>query len=572
MSFNLESLPQHIRKYIVDQNYAEYTFQDQAVWRYCLRQLKHFLSKNAFEGYLEGLELVGISEEEIPKISEISKRLQSVGWAAVPVSGFIPVSIFLELQANKILPIACDMRTVDHLRYTPAPDIVHEAAGHSPILFNKEFREYLCKYATVASRAILNKDDHDLYEAIRYLSDIKEHPNSTEEEILKAESNLKLAYEKIKSPSEASLLSRFAWWSNEYGLVGNLDSPKIFGAGLLSSVYESHAALDAKTKKIPMSLGMVDASYNITEPQPQLFVTPSFDHLSKLYDELVQNFSYRTGGVKGLALAHQSQCVNTVVLDTGLQISGVLQHYRTTDFLKFSGPCQLAYQDKELENQGKEHHAHGFSTALGKAEVHLQNSQIIEIQKCTDWLSLSSRESQEIEVFFKSGIHLKGHFSDCTIKDQKVLIVHFSSAEMYQLKECLFDKSWGSFDLAIGERVVSVYAGPADKIKYGDIEPYPPQVVPPKVRSLEFQNLDLLYKKVREIRAHFSAEKMNDLTQILEDLKAHHSKDWLLPLEIYEISCSHFGADHKLAKQCKEILAKFDYTDSRISEGIHLAH
>ena len=43
--------------------------------------------------------------------------------------------------------------------YTPAPDIVHEAAGHAPILADKDYRDYLCSYAEVASKAIFSNED-----------------------------------------------------------------------------------------------------------------------------------------------------------------------------------------------------------------------------------------------------------------------------------------------------------------------------------------------------------------------------------------------------------------------------
>lgn len=42
-----------------------------------------------------------------------------------------------------ILPIARDMRSVEHIGYTPAPDIVHEAAGHAPIIADKDYRFFL---------------------------------------------------------------------------------------------------------------------------------------------------------------------------------------------------------------------------------------------------------------------------------------------------------------------------------------------------------------------------------------------------------------------------------------------
>ena len=93
--------------------------------------------------YALGLEKTGISTERIPDLAEMSQKLEPFGWQAVPVSGFIPPAAFMEMQSLGLLPIACDMRSIEHLTYTPAPDIVHEAAGHAPILIDPEFSIYL---------------------------------------------------------------------------------------------------------------------------------------------------------------------------------------------------------------------------------------------------------------------------------------------------------------------------------------------------------------------------------------------------------------------------------------------
>jgi phenylalanine-4-hydroxylase len=34
----------------------------------------------------------------------------------------------------------------EHIEYTPAPDIIHEGAGHAPIIANPEYAEYLRRF------------------------------------------------------------------------------------------------------------------------------------------------------------------------------------------------------------------------------------------------------------------------------------------------------------------------------------------------------------------------------------------------------------------------------------------
>jgi phenylalanine-4-hydroxylase len=63
------------------------------------------------------------------------------------VDGFIP-PLFMEFQAYNVLVIASDIRQLEHIEYTPAPDIIHEGAGHyreSRICRIRRFGEIGCK-------------------------------------------------------------------------------------------------------------------------------------------------------------------------------------------------------------------------------------------------------------------------------------------------------------------------------------------------------------------------------------------------------------------------------------------
>ena len=99
--------------------------------------------------------------------------LRDLDWRAVVVDGFIPPAIFMEFQALKILVIALDMRSADHLLYTPAPDIVHESAGHAPFIVDIDYAEFLQRFGEVGMKAISTKADLEQYEVIRQLSILK---------------------------------------------------------------------------------------------------------------------------------------------------------------------------------------------------------------------------------------------------------------------------------------------------------------------------------------------------------------------------------------------------------------
>src|SRR5512144_467759 len=262
------SLPLHLRRYVVPQDYAAYTPRDQAVWRHILGRLVRHLASRAHPSYLRGLEATGIGTERIPSMDEINDKLARLGWSAVSVRGFIPPAAFTELQSLRVLAIAGDIRTHEHIEYTPAPDIVHESAGHAPILADPSYAAFLQAAGELGFRAIASAEDQDVYEAIRALSIVKEDPAATPGEVAEAQRRLEQAGASRRFVSEATRASRLYWWTAEYGLVGTLDDPKIYGAGLLSSIGESAHCLLPEVRKLPLSLACADVEFDITRMQP----------------------------------------------------------------------------------------------------------------------------------------------------------------------------------------------------------------------------------------------------------------------------------------------------------------
>ena len=149
--------------------------------------------------------------------------------------------------------------------------------------------------------------------------------------------------------------------------MGSLKKPKIYGAGLISSIGETlHIQ---KVKKIKLSKNCINYPFDITDFQPQLFVARNFEHLLEVLQKVSARLAVYRGGIYGVNQALQSKTINTVVLDSGLQISGVLTNTIQTKakelaFLKFTGPVQLAFKDKQLTGHGKNYHKEGYSTPL----------------------------------------------------------------------------------------------------------------------------------------------------------------------------------------------------------------
>tara|TARA_B100001115_G_scaffold57453_1_gene42521 strand:- start:620 stop:2350 length:1731 start_codon:yes stop_codon:yes gene_type:complete len=534
-NIQVAGLPAHLRQFVVSQHYEDYTSVDHAVWRYVMRKNVDYLSKVADDSYVEGLRKTGITLEKIPNIKDMNDILGEIGWGAVCVDGFIPPTAFMEFQAYKVLVIAADIRQLEHIEYTPAPDIIHEAAGHAPIIADPEYAEYLRLFGEIGSKAISSARDYDLYEAIRHLSIIKEDPNTPEADIKEAEKKIDEIQTDMGPPSEISLIRNLHWWTVEYGLIGSVENPKIYGAGLLSSIGESESCLKSAVKKMPYNIEAVDVAFDITEMQPQLFVTPNYRHLTKVLEEFADSMALRTGGLSGLNKVIESKNTATAKYSSGLQVSGTFSKVIIDDndepvYMATSSPTALAWQDKQLVGHGKSYHNHGFSSPVGKLK---NTSTSLENMRIDDLARIGVFPGEKAKIEFESGVLVEGVLSNIYRNRYGVnMIMTFNDCTVTYNGEVLFDPSWGVYDMAVGEKIVSVFSGPADIVAFDD-EPYVPKEKTHKIEySAERLRLHELYQQVRDAR---SQNDMSNITAIWEELKVQFAGDWLCALEILEI-------------------------------------
>jgi phenylalanine-4-hydroxylase len=530
----MNRLPNHLRQYCIDQPYASYTCQDHAVWRFVMRQNVDFLSQYAHPTYIKGLQETGISIEQIPDIETMNRILSKIGWAAVTVDGFIPPAAFMEFQANKVLVIAADIRPFDQIGYTPAPDIIHEAAGHAPIIADSEYAEYLRYFGEIGSKAISSANDYVLYEAIRHLSILKADPNTKLEEIDLAEQLLRDVDSKMGIPSEMALIRNLHWWTVEYGLVGNIENPSIYGAGLLSSIEESKGALSADVIKIPYSIDAALYNFDITKPQPQLFVTPDFGHLIKVLDEFADRMAFRKGGVEGIMKAVSSNNIATVRLSSGIQISGIFSDYLLKQnevvYFRTNSPSAISYENKQIDGHGMDYHEHGYSTPVGRIVGINKPPRLIQDSDLTALGIILNKQSQ---FTFESGLIVKGILQSVTRRNENLLMLSFSECTVEYENSILFKPEWGIYDMAIGESIVSVANGPADPDNFGVFSEPPKETTHKIIYRAEDLQLFSFYKEIRDIREGDSGFKK--IPQIWEKLNLNFDQDWLLPLEILEI-------------------------------------
>ncbi|HVI82648.1 MAG TPA: aromatic amino acid hydroxylase [Chthoniobacterales bacterium] len=512
--------PKHLLQFAVDQRYDDYTPVDHAVWRFIMRQNIFFLREYAHKVYFQGLLDTGISFERIPRIEEMNDILGKIQWGAVAVDGFIPPAAFMEFQAYKVLVIACDMRQIHHIEYTPAPDIVHEAAGHAPIIVDREYSNYLQRFGEVGAKAMSSKKDFQLYEAIRHLSILKEQPNSDPKDIEKATKEVEYRQKNLGQPSEMALLSRLHWWTVEYGLIGALENPKIYGAGLLSSIGESVSCLEPDVKKIPYSIDAMNQPFDITTKQPQLFVCRDFEHLKDVLEEFASKMAYSVGGLEGINKAVECANVATCQYSSGLQVTGVFDEVivdqnKNPIYLHATGPCALAYKDKELPGHSRDYHKDGFGSPIG------------------NWKPTDLKKGERATLQFESGITVEGRIDKSLERDGKLLLITFSNCTAKRGDHVLFDPSWGNYDMAVGDQISSVFNGAGDKDAYNQVALVPKErtiKVPSDAKRKKLENLYAQVRKIRETKKGYER-----LGEIWETQRAEHPEDWLLSMEIYEI-------------------------------------
>jgi phenylalanine-4-hydroxylase len=527
----------------VEQDYSKYTARDQAAWRYIMRQNRAFFADRAVSCYTEGLVKTGIPIDHIPRIEEMDRALSRFGWGAVAVCGFIPPAAFIDLQAQKILPIAVDMRTPEHIAYTPAPDIVHEAAGHAPIVSHGEYADYLTRYARLARKAIFSKEDIRLYEAIRLLSDIKENPDMTAADAARAQANLDRAVASIRYVSEASKVARMYWWTAEYGLMGNLENPQIYGAGLLSSVGESASCLRAEVRKIPLSLACVDTPYDITEPQPQLFVARDFQHLNEVLQQLERQLSFTLGGTQGLDEAVRAETICTVALDSGIEFSGMVTEYEKhngeVSFVRLAGASQLCRDGKEIPGHGRSRHGEGFSVPLGRWKGEDKAPWLLgKFELESKGLKLGAA----IVLHYESGMVMTGKLEHWEfLPSGKLSLMTLSKASLNLGDKVYFRPEWGDFDLVFGSTITSVYGGAGDVGAFGDQDIGRASSNPGRQSPFSAGELKLFhgYESLRRARETFEHSTLGqheprEILEVMSVFIPEYPHEWLLRLELVE--------------------------------------
>jgi len=214
----------------------KYTPEEHETWALMYARQEKTLPNMASREYLESLDRIDLPKNQIPKLKEVSDRIESfTGWRITRVAGLVPEKEFFECLSQKLFPCTDFIRSREELEYTPSPDMFHDLFGHCPLITDSYFADFYEAFGKAALRA---------------------------------------------NARQLSALQRIYWFTVEFGLIDNPNGTRIYGSGILSSVGEVPYSLGPSVRRHPFSYEVVTGQYyEIFHMQEDLFVIPSFEWL-----------------------------------------------------------------------------------------------------------------------------------------------------------------------------------------------------------------------------------------------------------------------------------------------------
>lgn len=255
----IEQAQEEGRLYI-HQPYELYSDANHDAWRRLFARMEDRWRRYANPRFLQGIDSLCLNPERVPRLEDVNRFLSPLtGFKAKPVSGYIPSFLFFNSLRNREFPTTITIRDGGTLDYLPEPDIFHDIAGHVPMHTDRAFADTLVRFGDCA---------HTAAEIVAGIRDEKER------------------IRRVTSIFKA--MSRFFWFTIEFGLMRGSGGLRVYGSGLLSSYGEIAYSIDSPdVQRYPIQLEWVINQYfEIDHYQPLLFIVDSFDHLFDLVGEL----------------------------------------------------------------------------------------------------------------------------------------------------------------------------------------------------------------------------------------------------------------------------------------------
>ena len=221
--------------------HAEYTEEEQDVWRQVCAELAVLHRTYACAEYLVGADRLRLPGDHIPQLDEVTAAVEPLtGFRYIPAAGLVPLREFYGSLADGLFHSTQYIRHHSVPLYTPEPDVIHEVVGHANCLASDRFAR-LYRSAGEAARRVENG------EALEFVSKV-------------------------------------FWFSLEFGVLREGGTVRTYGAGLLSSYGEIQEIANADLRTLDVARMGVQ-TYDITHYQPLLFCAESFEHVEDVVGE-----------------------------------------------------------------------------------------------------------------------------------------------------------------------------------------------------------------------------------------------------------------------------------------------
>ncbi len=244
----------------ITQAYELYSQENHESWRKLYARIRPRWERYANDHFLQGVEALQLPADRIPRLADINQRLKPLtGFQARPVSGYVPGFLFFDCLRRREFPTTITIRPSSSMDYLPEPDIFHDVAGHIPMHTDKAFADVLVRFGDCA------------HTAVEMTADVADH----------GERGRRLV-------NIIRALSRFFWFTVEFGLMRGRNGTVAYGSGLLSSYGElEHAIESDDVQRYPAQMEwLINQGAEIDHYQPLLFLVDSFDHLFGMVDRL----------------------------------------------------------------------------------------------------------------------------------------------------------------------------------------------------------------------------------------------------------------------------------------------
>lgn len=227
----------------IAQDWSAYTEENHRAWSILYERRMETLADTGSHVFLQGAATIGIGASYVPDLKDVNARLAArTGWAAVPVSGFLPAKEFFGCLAERRFPTTVSVRSMAQLDYLPEPDIFHDVFGHVPLHAHPVFADFLQRFGQAATCAV--------------------------------------------SEEQVEAMARLFWFTVEFGLVHEDGAVKVYGSGLISSHGDAANALGPSCDRRPFSLDAVlSQPFEIDRLQDVLFVVDDYRQLFEAVEE-----------------------------------------------------------------------------------------------------------------------------------------------------------------------------------------------------------------------------------------------------------------------------------------------